>query len=118
MPCPMMADAQCAGHVSELDVRNLCDHDTVLRWERFSLLSGTEGLEYRECPKCEHLNKGSLAYQALHGFKPTVVCAECDYEYCFYHSDAHPGVNCLAYAVQQRRLELESARETDFVKES
>ena len=118
LPCPMMADASCAGFASEQDVTQLCSEDIIRRFERFQTLGGEEGAEYRQCPRCAVLNKGSLAFQALSGFKPLVKCSACEYEYCFFHSDAHPGSSCLSFAVAQRRTELIEAQDPNYVQES
>jgi hypothetical protein len=34
---------------------------------------------------------------------PELVCPGCSYVYCFYHSDAHPGLSCEDFARKQSR---------------
>lgn len=44
----------------------------------------------RECPFCLHLQRGNPS-------EPKMICEKCSREYCFIHSNAHPGQTCKEY---------------------
>uniref|UniRef100_A0A7S2UYE8 RING-type domain-containing protein n=1 Tax=Fibrocapsa japonica TaxID=94617 RepID=A0A7S2UYE8_9STRA len=50
--------------------------------------------DYRECPKCQHLQIGSLE-------RPQMCCVQCGQAYCFLHANAHDeNTSCKEYAAQ------------------
>jgi hypothetical protein len=61
---------------------------------------------YRECPVC---NAGTSASTVDERGKQVPVakltCANptCQHIYCFFHDNAHPGINCAEYARRQSR---------------
>ena len=103
-PCPLQGADGCAGWASADDVRALCGAATVAKFERFEKLRGGEGHLFRDCPRCDHMNKG-------HRFmSPRVHCEGCGHDFCFHHGDAHPGQTCARYAFQARKAQVDSLR--------
>eukprot|EP00975_Prorocentrum_lima_P023804 5009891-Prorocentrum_lima.AAC.1 len=61
-----------------------------------------ENKNWRDCPKCGAMNLGSEV-------QPSMVCKECNYgadnvgDFCFFHSNAHPGKTCAEYVRSQQK---------------
>lgn len=82
MQCPMFFDQDCAAEMSESDMNILCSDEIIEKFERFQKMQEDEN--YRDCPKCSHQQLGNPRHAAM-------TCEECGEEYCFHHSNAHPG---------------------------
>lgn len=40
---------------------------------------------------------------------PAMACGTCGHQFCYHHSNAHPGESCREYEQQQRAIEQEAA---------
>jgi ribosomal protein S10 len=52
-----------------------------------------------------------MFHVTAHG--PEVTCPQCAYEFCFYHSDAHPGKTCEEFARRLSKREVEAMEATE-----
>eukprot|EP00736_Rhodelphis_marinus_P007325 Rmarinus@m.3911 len=56
------------------------------KYERFLKLKDPNA---RACPHCDMVQIGDPS-------QPNMTCLSCDYQYCFFHSNMHPGRRCKA----------------------
>lgn len=90
---PALADdGTCGRAIEEADILEaLKDHpDAVARYHRFKATADDPNT--RHCPysPCTGSQPGKAS-------EPRMVCVTCGKEYCFTHSNAHPGKSCEAY---------------------
>ena len=58
----------------------------------------------RNCPRCDHQQKGSRLSSRM-------TCQQCQFKYCYHHSNAHPASqSCRSYMKQQSAATKESMR--------
>ena len=98
--CPGMQ--QCRGVLTANDLRQLLSDESFARYERLKLVKTSPN--YRECPQC---NMGVVALESV-TTSPELVCGSCGCRYCFFHSNAHPGLSCEDYS---RRLSRRTKQE-------
>jgi len=71
------------------------------RYRQFKRMRADRSL--RPCPGCEHLCKPELDEDEQ--VIPAMTCPSCQAEFCYYHSWAHRGADCTAYAAQMQEEE-------------
>jgi hypothetical protein len=80
----------CDAHIDNADVREIVAPELYAKLERFQ--QKMESPDLRECPKCQTLNKRVIETSN------SIQCGQCEYQYCFLHSDAHPATqSCQEY---------------------
>jgi hypothetical protein len=98
--CPLVGE--CHGHFTHEEILSLLeDNEIKTKYIRFYEMKTDPN--YRECPQCHRTQIGD----------PNIwdtTCIHCSYKYCFYHSNAHPNMNCIEYNRQQMEVEKESLR--------
>ena len=58
----------------------------------------------RNCPRCDHQQKGNRLMSRI-------TCEQCQFKYCYHHSNAHPPTqSCRSYMRQQSAANKESMR--------
>lgn len=86
--CP--GAGSCNGYFLHNEIRDILPSKVLTKYERFFKIKYNP--QYRECPKCQHgCSSGSID-------EPLIVCSECGCEYCFVHTNAHPGQTCQEYS--------------------
>ncbi|ETO06363.1 hypothetical protein RFI_31032 [Reticulomyxa filosa] len=79
----------CGKMVDELDILQTVDKSVQEKFHRFK--ENLENPNARQCPKCQHTQTGDPNH-------PLMACEQCNTQYCFYHSAAHPiEERCEAY---------------------
>lgn len=104
--CGQRCAQSCDAKVTEEEIAVLTSEDVVAKYRRFKLMQDDPSL--RECPQCGKLCKPSRDRD--NEIVPEMVCAECDCEFCYYHSNAHTGRSCEEYQRQLSREEREMAQ--------
>ena len=91
-------EGKCGVTMQLHDVQQLCLPDVVAKYERFAAMLADPN--NRDCPNpqgCTHRQIGSAS-------SPQMICAKCQYEYCYEHSNAHPNNDCQWY---ERKIRAE-----------
>jgi len=83
-------DAACHCVIENDVLEDLLGEETFKKYERFKRFAENEHL--RECPwpDCQEEQLGDLK-------SPLMKCTKCEREYCYNHSNAHPGLTCEEY---------------------
>ena len=93
MACPLISSSQCNGQLEDYEVESLVDGSL---YERYTALKEKRrDPNNRECPQCDKIILGSPHNPKMH-------CIDCDVNFCFFHSNAHPNESCEAYIVRTR----------------
>ena len=98
-PCPNHGRDDCTAEASSADIEILCPA-MLEKFDRFSKMKTDEN--HRDCPKCSHMQIGDFNHAAM-------KCDSCQYEYCFFHSDSHPGQSCIQLASRIRMSDFTSS---------
>eukprot|EP01029_Cantina_marsupialis_P017860 TRINITY_DN4027_c0_g1_i2.p1 TRINITY_DN4027_c0_g1~~TRINITY_DN4027_c0_g1_i2.p1 ORF type:complete len:451 (-),score=92.04 TRINITY_DN4027_c0_g1_i2:115-1467(-) len=86
MECPHRGDGlTCSCEIPDDFIKENVSEDIYKKMLRFRELKLNN--DARMCPKCEFVQCGNAKH-------PSMICEECETEYCFQHSDAHPGETC------------------------
>jgi hypothetical protein len=96
--CPLSSEG-CNGLIAENELQVLLDAEVFEKYSRFKAMK--QNTNYRECPKCATPVVGNP--QSSH-----MVCISCQEQFCFFHSNAHPGRTCEDYNASQARSEMQS----------
>jgi len=98
----------CDAPFSGKDIKEMVDEKTWEKYGRFLKMKMDDS--YVACPRCNQLQKGSR-------LNPIMKCErkECEAEFCFLHSGAHPGETCAAY---KKRTRLDFKRDLAFVQQT
>lgn len=94
-------DSGCAAEITEEDVHAIVGPELHEKLERFRLMRSDQ--TYRECPRCSTPVLGGTAR------RPTLVCGQCSFGFCFVHANAHPGQTCRQYERARREEERTAA---------
>jgi len=91
---------ECGALAFPREVLELTDDATYRRFERFRQMH--QDHRVRECPQC-----GALCTPITEEgqVQAEMQCAECDCEFCYYHSSAHAGRSCEEYRTEMAREE-------------
>jgi len=93
--------------LAERDVRGILDvnssnrggkeEEVYRKYERFKF--DRDNVDSRRCPKCDEaiINKSGRRKEDGRIVNPEMVCGSCKTEFCFYHSNSHPGKTCSEY---------------------
>ncbi|KAG9413981.1 E3 ubiquitin-protein ligase rnf19b [Aphanomyces cochlioides] len=87
----------CNAKIEVDDIRALASDATWEKYEKFKFFK--ENAAARECPYCHHVQVGSGTED------PMINCTACSQEFCFTHSNAHPGTSCAEYEAARRAEE-------------
>jgi hypothetical protein len=98
-----LTEPGCRCDITDPMIASILDTETFNRFQRLKSIQSNQS--YRECPKCQYPNtvgpfRGSNA----------LVCGRlaasrgCGYQYCFVHSDMHPGQSCNQYERSAREV--------------
>lgn len=91
----------CGASAASSEILKLTDADTLRKYERFHKMRQDHTV--RECPKCSTLC--SPATDEDDNPLEEMLCDECGEEFCYYHSNAHPGMPCAEYRKRMAREE-------------
>jgi len=94
--CPM--NEACEAFVESAEVLEWTDPDIFARYERFRKMQANPTL--RQCPKCAELCS-PLKDEEAGIIIPEIRCNNCNWEFCYYHSNAHLGKPCTALMAEQ-----------------
>jgi len=105
--CPFVGRDGCSNFVTDEDFQCLCKLNNTLKPRSFSCtIEEKPSSETRKCPLCGHKQQGSRK-------KPAMVCAMCNYSFCFFHSNQHESLSCEKY------LEiLQQTRQREMIKQN
>ena len=95
-PVHPAASGKCGMILTREDVAALTSPEVVSKYERFK--ANLANPNNRDCPNpegCGHRQIGSPD-------SPAMTCEKCGYEFCFEHSNAHPGKTCQQYEAKTR----------------
>ena len=98
--CPGFVQCSCV--LTSEDLRQLLSDESFARYERLTKVKTDPN--FRECPQC---GLGQVAADAS-PVTPALQCSSCGCQYCFFHSNAHPGLTCDQYS---RRLSSRTKQE-------
>eukprot|EP00053_Salpingoeca_punica_P007238 m.66636 g.66636 ORF g.66636 m.66636 type:complete len:514 (-) comp14058_c2_seq1:212-1753(-) len=106
IPIPCLAEG-CNSLITVDIIEKALPPERYKRYRRFLMLRSNR--DVRACPHCDTLqshdpSKGSL-----------IVCKKCSKEFCFYHSNAHPGRTCVEYMEHpppEERLSIDFINQT------
>ena len=105
--CPAAASAGvegCRTVATRKDHRRLLGREGYRKYRRFRRMRESE--HWRDCPACGAQNLGDPA-------SPAMVCSTCGHggepgEFCYFHSNAHPGLTCAEYEARVTAIEEKS----------
>lgn len=81
----------CPAFVDSSEISKLTDADVFAKYSRFRKMQANPTL--RQCPKCGELCS-PLKDEEAGRIIPEITCSSCNWEFCFYHSNAHSGRPC------------------------
>jgi len=102
--CPQ--SKECGASAAIEEVRQLCDNATLEKYDRFRQMRQDPTL--RQCPSCTVLCKPARDEEG--GAVAEMHCQACGSDFCYYHSNAHPGRPCEEYQREVAKLERASER--------
>jgi hypothetical protein len=95
-PVHPAASGKCGILLTLEDVAALTTPDVVAKYERFK--ANLDDPNNRDCPNPEGCDHRQIGRQEA----PTMTCEKCSYQFCFEHSNAHPGHTCRQYEAKIR----------------
>eukprot|EP00457_Paulinella_chromatophora_P005058 gb/GEZN01005071.1/.p1 GENE.gb/GEZN01005071.1/~~gb/GEZN01005071.1/.p1 ORF type:complete len:520 (+),score=29.64 gb/GEZN01005071.1/:181-1560(+) len=96
--CPGLTKGKkCDAPFSAKDIKEIVKDKNILeKYERFIKIKTNSN--FIECPDCHHLQKGNRRSPVMHCERK-----ECNKEFCFFHSAAHPGISCYEYKRKNKK---------------
>mmetsp|Transcript_6136 Transcript_6136/g.9449 ORF Transcript_6136/g.9449 Transcript_6136/m.9449 type:complete len:353 (+) Transcript_6136:164-1222(+) len=89
LKCP---DLGCGNRMSSAEVERMVPPALFLKYSTFLLMQSNPNA--RQCPRCNEI-------QVFDGKRrhPEMACtkADCKFQFCFFHGEAHPGVSCKVF---------------------
>ena len=99
LKCPLFGSDGCQALLGEKELKSIVTAAVFAKFERFAKTDQDPNL--RECPNAACGVLVEPTYKEGGVVVPEMKCGSCGQVFCFYHSTAHDGEDCEAYAKAQ-----------------